>query len=139
NRRFEEQVAFDAEAERQARPGKFGEAEPAQLGAAEAEVGEAEQRVAVAVEFARQPCRRTNGIEQLDHRRGVVAGRAFALGGVGAQRRTLRGRQEGHAAALPSPASAQAASCRASSQSSALLAALARSEVLTSVLPSREN
>src|SRR3546814_1999323 len=118
-------------------------AERPEFGAAEAEVGEAEQRVVVGVQLGRQPCRRADGVEQFDDRRGVVTGCADRSGvAVGAQAVALLGGQQDHAAALRSEGSAWAASWRASNQSAALVAALAarkiarRSEEHTSELQS---
>ena len=58
---YGEVVALDGEAERQAQARNFGERETAEFGATEAEIGEAEKRVAVGVELGREPCRGANG------------------------------------------------------------------------------
>ena len=46
--------------------------------------GEAEQRIAIGVEFGRKPCRGTNWREIFDDRRGVMAARAMIGAGGGA-------------------------------------------------------
>src|SRR5690606_32309549 len=102
---LERQFAFDAETEREPYGLQFSEAETAKLGIAEAKVGKPEQGVAVRIQFGRQPCRGTHGIEQLAYRRGVRLGSAGALGGaagyvIGAQRQAKLGRKQDHAAIL---------------------------------------
>src|SRR5688572_14207024 len=86
------------------------------------------------MEFGCQPCGSTQRIEEFDDRHGIGFGAAIALGDaaddvVGAEREAEFGGEQDHAAALPAPcASAMSARCsdrRASSQSAALLAALA--------------
>src|SRR3546814_8153308 len=54
----EKQVALDEQPERKPQRGDLVEAERPEFGVAEAEVGEAEQRVVVGVQLGRQPCRR---------------------------------------------------------------------------------
>src|SRR6185312_9345834 len=55
-RRLETYVALDAEAERQANRGGLRQTEMAELWAAEAKVGKAEQGVVIVIEFGREPC-----------------------------------------------------------------------------------
>lgn len=70
-RRRESDVALDPHAKGKPDAREFGQAERAEFGATEPQVGEAEQRVAIGVEFARQPCRRTERIEEFYDRNGV--------------------------------------------------------------------
>src|SRR3546814_1246196 len=64
---FEQDIAFDAETERQANRLQFGERKATQLGAAKAEIGKAEQD-AVLVHFGGEPGRLSDGVEETDHR-----------------------------------------------------------------------
>lgn len=83
----------------------FGEAEKPKFGIAEAQVGEAEQSVAIVMEFGREPDRRAHRIEEFDDGRGVGSRRTALFGGlardgVGAQLRAQRGSEGAHAAIL---------------------------------------
>ena len=125
--RIEGDVALDAEPERQAHRRDLGKAEHAKLGTAEPQVGEAEQRVAVLVEFDREPSRRAERVEEFHDRHWVRLGLAVlpsvVMGdGVGAECEAQFGRQEDHAAILRSARASAASRWRASSQSAALLA-----------------
>ena len=59
----EMEIALDGEAERQPHGLEFGKREAAELGAAEAEVGQTEED-AVGIDLGRQPGRRADGAEQ---------------------------------------------------------------------------
>src|SRR3546814_3145759 len=94
------EVAFDREAERKADGLEFGQREAAEFGAAEAEIGEAEENT-VRIDLGREPGRRADGAEQADDRFGVRL--AFAArkrvdpgGQIGAKLRLERGGQEFH-------------------------------------------
>src|SRR3546814_4831426 len=58
------EVAFDREAERKADGLEFGQREAAEFGAAEAEIGEAEENT-VRIDLGREPGRRADGAEQI--------------------------------------------------------------------------
>src|SRR3546814_2940993 len=100
----------------------------------EAQIGQAEQRIAILIKFGGEPRRRTERVEQFQHRHRVrlglfVAHRGAAVDVVAAQRIAQFGGQEDHAAILPCSASC-ASRWRDSSQSAA------RSEEHTSELQS---
>lgn len=103
--RGEVEVALDHEPERKSNGLKLGQRKAAELGAAEAEIGDAEEDV-VLVEFGGEPGRGAHRIEEPDD--GLGIGFAFAAAlcvttrlDIGAQPPfKLRG-QELHAAALP--------------------------------------
>src|SRR3546814_7154967 len=85
-------------------------------------------------EFGRQPRRRAEGIEELDHGTGIGF-RPFALrvhfsnDRIGTQRLAQFVGEEDHAAILPSARACWASRWRASSQSAALVAALAARKI----------
>src|SRR3546814_4603870 len=86
----------------------FGERKATQLGAAKAEIGKAEQD-AVLVHFGGEPGRLSDGVEETDHRDRVglahsLGERDVPSGVVGAQGVADFGRDEDHAAVLPSTA-----------------------------------
>ena len=64
------EVAFDGEAERQADGLEFRKRKAAEFGAAESEIGEAEENT-VRIDFGREPGRRADRAEQADDRFGV--------------------------------------------------------------------
>jgi hypothetical protein len=115
------QVALDAQTEGQAQR-SISEREPAKLGTAEAEVGEPEQRVAILGQFARQPCRGGERVEQLDQR-ALVGARRYDIA-RGAPRAS-----SGVSRLMPPPPSPAPRRISASSQSAALLARLAARKI----------
>ena len=128
-RRREAQIALDAEAERQFDACDFGKAETSEFGGAETEIGKAEQCVAVLIKLGREPGRGTKRAEQFDDGHGVEA-LALRLGdmgadGIGAKREMQGLGQEDHA----TNSCFRAATWRPSSQSAALLAALAARKI----------
>src|SRR3546814_9942532 len=134
--RREMEVALDAEPAGQADGFDFRQAERAKFRAAETKVGQSEQRVAVFVQFARQPCRRAHRIEEFDHGQRVGFALDVSLRGdpgniVGAQGGVDFGGQEDHAAALRSVSvvSDSSASPKARTKSAALLARLAARKI----------
>ena len=120
---LEQDVALDAETHRQAGGDHFGEAEGAELGFAE--IGQAEQGVAVLVKFGHEPDAFAERVEELHH--GDVIG--VAVPAVGQELLAQFVGEEDHAALLSIAGSADSASPSAgtkpSSQSAALLAWLA--------------
>src|SRR3546814_1646597 len=89
---FEQDVALDAHAERQAQGRHFRQAERSQFGLAE--IGETEQGVAVLVEFGRQPGADAERIEEADDGDMI----AVARPAVGEQALAQLRREQVHAA-----------------------------------------
>ena len=123
---LKQDVALDPETERQARRGEFGKAAGAQLRTSEAEIGKAEQRVAVRLHLGDEPGARADGIEEFHHGHMID----IALPPIGEQPVAQIVGQQDHATLLSqagSPAIAWPASsgAKARSQSAALPALLA--------------
>ncbi|MER8388779.1 hypothetical protein NKG60_05015 [Mesorhizobium sp. M1428] len=96
----EKEIALDPQAERQADRFQLQEAEAAEFGTAETEIGQPEQRIAILVEFGREPSASADRIEEADNRDMV----SIAVAAIGKKTFAQLWREEDHAALLSLPA-----------------------------------